>query len=232
MSEIPFFDKESPMKKFEIEDFNKKNFELHKDIIEAIIREAFQMFDEDGSGEIDMREFRKVIRSLGFNLNNQKIAELMQKIAKNHSGIISLEEFTEMMLTQYMNEDSPVNLHLENTFNLYDKDQDGIISREDLLKVSKEVEDILESEEALMIINFTKILCKQFDCGDNLIEGINKEEFIMLLYNLGFLEDKNAKLDIHLPKTKTNILLDNSKFTKNNSNSMRDSEVELELYEK
>jgi len=213
-------------------DFTKLKVRLHKDIVEAIIREAFQMFDEDGSGEIDTREFRKVIKSLGFNLNNEKISELMKKIGKNHSGYIDLEEFTDMMLTYQINEESPVNLHLENTFNLYDKDQDGVISKEDLVQVSKEVEDIIGSEEASLIVAFTKILCKQFDREGNNPAGLNKDEFTLLLYNLGFLEDKISKNELILQKAKTNIILDNSKYTKNNSNSMRESEVELELYEK
>lgn len=229
MSELPLFDNQSPTKKIEPEDLSKKRFELHRDIVEAIVREAFQMFDEDGSGEIDMREFKKVIKSLGFNMNNQKITELMQKIGKNHSGFINVEEFTDMMLKYQVNENSPVNLHLENTFNLYDKDQDGVISQEDLVKVSKELEDVLDSEEASMIINFTKILGIQLNSGDSTINGITKEEFIMLMFNLGFLEDKDAKPEINVPRTKTNIILDSSKFSKNNTNSVRDSEVEMEF---
>ena len=124
MSEIPCFDKDLDFKKQEREEFELKTFELHKDVVEAIVREAFQMFDEDGSGEIDIREFRKVIKSLGMTMENEKIVEMMKKIGR---GYINLEEFTEMMISNQIYDDTPVNLYLENTFGLYDKDQDGII---------------------------------------------------------------------------------------------------------
>lgn len=218
--------------KVEDEDILKKNFMLHKDIVESLIKEAFQMFDEDGSGEIDAREFKKVIKSLGLNMNDENIKEIMKKIGKNHSGYIDLEEFTGMMLNHQINEQISVNEHLENTFTLYDKDQDGIISEQDLIRVSKEVEDILGSEEASLIISFTKLLYYQFKRIENKNNGISKEEFFLLLYNLGFVEEKNTKIDNLIPKTKTNILMDSSKITKNNSFSLRGSEIDLEVNEK
>ena len=183
-----------------------KDVDLNKDIIEAFIREAFNMFDEDGSGEIDYKEFKKLIKSLGYNWSNEKIAEIIRQFDTNQNGLIEIEEFTDLMLTNLKNEDSSViKIHLENTFNLYDKDQDGIISIEDLINVSKDVEDILESEEASLIISFTKILCFQFKCCDRILNGINKDEFFLLLYNLGFIEEKNPnKSAVKL----NNILLD------------------------
>jgi len=217
--------------KVEDEDIFKKNFKLHKDIVESLIKEAFQMFDEDGSGEIDAREFKKVIKSLGLNMNDDNIKEIMKKIGKNHSGYIDLEEFTEVMLNHQIKEQITVNEHLENTFTLYDKDQDGIISEQDLIRVSKEVEDILGSEEASLIISFTKLLCYQFNKIENKKNGISKEEFFLLLYNLGFVEEKNEQIDILIPKTKTNILMDSSKVTKNNSLSLRESDIDLHVNE-
>ena len=207
----------------------KKNFELNKDIIEAIIKEAFQSFDEDRSGEIDSREFKKLIKSLGYNWNNEKISEIMMKMDKNKSGFIEIDEFTNIMLTNQRFEDFPVKIHLENTFTLYDKDQDGIISIEDLIIVSKELEDILESQDASLIISFTKILSKELNREDK-INGITKEEFILLLYNLGFIEEKNPnKTENMQSNLRNNLIFDISKNTKNNSIG---SELELEIDEK
>jgi len=41
-----------------------KNLELSPDIRQTIIQEAFRMFDTDNSGEIDKKEFRKLVKSL------------------------------------------------------------------------------------------------------------------------------------------------------------------------
>lgn len=204
MSKYYFLGKGKNLIMIDRDEMMKKNFELNKDIIEAIIKEAFQSFDEDRSGEIDSREFKKLIKSLGYNWNNEKISEIMMKMDKNKSGFIEIDEFTNIMLTNQRFEDFPVKIHLENTFTLYDKDQDGIISIEDLIIVSKELEDILESQDASLIISFTKILSKELNREDK-INGITKEEFILLLYNLGFIEEKNPnKSAVKL----NNILLD------------------------
>lgn len=193
MSEVPLFVNEKEDNESEI-DILQKEFTLHKDILNTMIKEAFKIFDEDGSGEIDLREFRKMIRSLGINMDDDTIYEMMKKIDRNKSGSIDIDEFTDVMMKYQLSEHITVNQHLEITFNLYDKDQDGIISKDDLIKVSKEIEDILNNEEALAIISFTKILCLQFRRNINSPSfGISKEEFYHLLYNLGFIEDKIIK---------------------------------------
>jgi Ca2+-binding EF-hand superfamily protein len=183
-------------KKPAVDDIELKKLELQPDIRQAIIREAFKMFDADGSCEIDAKEFKKLVKSLGLEMNNKKIKELMKKIDVNGSGTIDMEEFTQMMLSYQFNKESPVEAHLENAFNLYDKDQDGIISQEDLIKVSQELEDILALEEANLLISFAKNLGKELKKEERVSNGITKEEFYNLLVKLGFLieikEDPNA----------------------------------------
>jgi Ca2+-binding EF-hand superfamily protein len=181
-------------RKAAVDDIELKKLELQPDIRQAIIREAFKMFDTDGSCEIDAKEFKKLVKSLGLEMNNKKIKELMRKIDVNGSGTIDMEEFTAMMLSYQFNKESPVEAHLENAFNLYDKDQDGIISQDDLIKVSQELEDILAMEEANLLISFAKNLGKELK-RDEKANGITKEEFYNLLVKLGFLiemkEDPN-----------------------------------------
>jgi len=224
-----FFKNRKENKIIKIDDIMNMNFELNKDIIEAIVKEAFIMFDEDGSGRIDYREFKNVLKSLGYEMSSNKLYELMMKIDKSKSGSIDIEDFTEMMKENQTFDDSSIKLHLENTFNLYDKDQDGIISKEDFESVAKEVEDIFESEEASLIISFTKLMCRKFNKNDKNIKGITKEEFFHLLLNLGFIEEKcTNKVDLPSSKTKFNNMID-SKNTKNNSDL---SEIEFIMNEK
>lgn len=189
------------------DDIELKKLELQPDIRQAIIREAFKMFDTDGSCEIDAKEFKKLVKSLGLEMNNKKIKELMKKIDVNGSGTIDMEEFTAMMLSYQFNKESPVEAHLENAFNLYDKDQDGIISQEDLIKVSQELEDILAMEEANLLISFAKNLGKELK-RDEKSNGISKEEFYNLLFKLGFLieikEDPNGNINTNMNNDKNN----------------------------
>lgn len=61
------------------------------------IREAFDLFDTDGSGTIDMKELKVAMRALGFEPNKEELRKLIAEIDKNGSGAIDFNEFLEMM---------------------------------------------------------------------------------------------------------------------------------------
>lgn len=194
-------------KKTIYDEIELRNIELTDDIRTTIIREAFKMFDTDNSGEIDKREFRKLIKSLGFEMSTRKIDELMRIIDTNGSGNIDMEEFTQMMMEYHFNRDSPIELHLENTFSLYDKDGDGVISSDDLMKVSVELEELMSLEDANLLINLSKELWelygKKKELGNLSVFGISKEEFFNLLLQTKFLVEINPE---EIEKQKTNTL--------------------------
>lgn len=162
------------------------------------------MFDTDGSCEIDAKEFKKLVKSLGLEMNNKKIKELMTKIDVNGSGTIDMEELTAMMLSYQFNKESPVEAHLKNAFNLYDKDQDGIISQDDLIKVSQELEDIMAMQDANLLISFAKNLGKEFK-KELKSTGITKEEFYNLLVKLGFLIEIKEDQNVNVNTNRTDI---------------------------
>ena len=61
------------------------------------IREAFTLFDTDGSGTIDARELKAAMRALGFQVKKSEIRKRIAEIDKDESGTIDLDEFNEMM---------------------------------------------------------------------------------------------------------------------------------------
>ena len=65
---------------------------LTEDEIEEI-KEAFDLFDTDGSGSIDPKELRAAMQSLGFEAKNQTIYQMITDLDKNKSGNIDFEEF-------------------------------------------------------------------------------------------------------------------------------------------
>lgn len=181
-----------------VDDVMFKDLELSNDIKIILIKEAFRMFDADESGYIDKREFRKLIQSLGLEMNIAKIDELMKNVDKDGSGSIDIEEFTAMMIKYQFNKDVPISTHLDSAFNLYDKDEDGIISEEDLLKVALELDEDIKQDEALIIINLAKTLMSELDNvvqNENDIVGISKKEFVNLLLKTKFLTDLNNNQD-------------------------------------
>ena len=57
------------------------------------VRAAFDEFDEDGNGEIDLPEFRKLLEKLGSKLDPAKAEQLFDIIDGDETGLIGFEEF-------------------------------------------------------------------------------------------------------------------------------------------
>ena len=175
------------------EDVEFKDIDINPLIKDFMIREAFNMFDEDHSGEIDKREFSKLITSLGLELNEKRINELMKEMDKDGSGTIDFDEFSSMMQSFQFGKESPIQQHLESAFNDFDKDMDTFISPEDFKKVSEELDSIpISKEDAEMFITFCKHFGKEKGIQSINDNAVSKEEYINALLQLGFLmESKN-----------------------------------------
>jgi len=61
------------------------------------IREAFDLFDTDGSGSIDAKELKVAMRALGFEPKKEEIKKMIADIDTDGSGTIDFNEFLEMM---------------------------------------------------------------------------------------------------------------------------------------
>ena len=60
-------------------------------------REAFQAFDKDGNGSITTKELGRVMRSLGQNLSEGEIKEVIDEVDEDRNGIIDFQEFLSLM---------------------------------------------------------------------------------------------------------------------------------------
>jgi Ca2+-binding EF-hand superfamily protein len=57
------------------------------------VREAFDQTDEDGNGQIDLIEFRKLLEKLGSSLDTAKAEQLFDIIDGDEDGLIAFPEF-------------------------------------------------------------------------------------------------------------------------------------------
>lgn len=64
---------------------------------EESYREAFNVFDKDGNGQIDRAELRSVLTNLGENLTEEQINEMIEEVDINGDGLVNFEEFKAMM---------------------------------------------------------------------------------------------------------------------------------------
>ena len=117
--------------------FNAKKFErpgLTEDEIEEI-KEAFDLFDTDGSGSIDPKELKAAMTSLGFDAKNQTIFQMISDLDRNRSGSIECEEFLDMMTARMRDKDSRDDI--AKVFILFDDDTSGVITLRNLRRVAK-----------------------------------------------------------------------------------------------
>ena len=59
---------------------------------------AFQLFDEQNTGKINLRSLRRVARELGENLTDDELQAMIEEFDKDGDGEINLEEFLAIML--------------------------------------------------------------------------------------------------------------------------------------
>ena len=167
-------------------------------ILDLMVRETFAMFDENNSGDIDKTEFSKLIDVLGLELNDKKQNEILRDLDKEGNGCINYDEFVNLMKKlQFGNAET----HLETAFNEYDKDMDGEVGLDDLLKVSEELDEVpMSKSDAELMIAFFKYFSQEklneneddHEHADEITSvNITKKEFITTLIRINFLVNKS-----------------------------------------
>ncbi|XP_048370404.1 centrin-1-like [Sphaerodactylus townsendi] len=70
------------------------------------IREAFDLFDTDGTGNIDVKELKVAMRALGFEPKKDEIKKMILDIDKEGTGKISYNDFLGVMTQKMAEKDS------------------------------------------------------------------------------------------------------------------------------
>ncbi|KAJ3193701.1 Calcium-binding component of the spindle pole body (SPB) half-bridge [Irineochytrium annulatum] len=82
----------------DFEDFNKVMTEkiLDRDPMDEI-RKAFQLFDDDGTGKISLRNLRRVAKEIGENLDDEELQAMIDEFDLDQDGEINEQEFISIM---------------------------------------------------------------------------------------------------------------------------------------
>merc|ERR1712072_1426180 len=65
------------------------------------IREAFNLFDGDQSGAIDVRELKAAMCALGFEVKNEELKKMVSDVDNDGNGTIEFVEFLGMMTARW-----------------------------------------------------------------------------------------------------------------------------------
>ncbi|KAG5479128.1 hypothetical protein LSCM1_02980 [Leishmania martiniquensis] len=100
------------------------------------IREAFNLFDADGSGAIDAEEMALAMKGLGFgDLPRDEVEHIIRSMHTNSNGLVEYSEFESMIKARMAPKDSPE--EILKAFQLFDLDKKGKISFSNLKEVAK-----------------------------------------------------------------------------------------------
>ena len=119
----------------------------------AELREAFELFDTEQTGQIDYHELKVAVRSLGFNMKKSEALLLVEEYDSAKRGTIGYDDFVEIAAVKIASR-SPEE-ELEKAFSLFDEDSTGRISLRNMRRIAKELgENLTEDELQAMIDEF------------------------------------------------------------------------------
>lgn len=87
------------------------------------IKQAFDIFDSDGSGSIDPKELKDAFEDLGFKGQNKFIYQVLGELDSDNSGGIDFEEFLKLATAKVSEKDTRD--QVQKVFNLYDWNKEG-----------------------------------------------------------------------------------------------------------
>uniref|UniRef100_A0A3B3SZQ1 Centrin 1 n=1 Tax=Paramormyrops kingsleyae TaxID=1676925 RepID=A0A3B3SZQ1_9TELE len=134
------------------------------------IREAFELFDTEGSGHIDVKELKVAMRALGFEPKKEEIKRMVSEVDKDGTGKIDFNDFLTVMTQKMAEKDSKE--EILKAFRLFDDDETGKISFRNLKRVAKELGENLTDEE----------LQEMIEEADRDGDGeVNQQEFLRIM---------------------------------------------------
>lgn len=71
-----------------------------KDDPDKELRDAFAVFDADGSGSISRSELKKLMKNLGQTLSDAELDAMMDEVDTDGNGEIDFHEFKSMMVSR------------------------------------------------------------------------------------------------------------------------------------
>ncbi|CAL6016017.1 Centrin [Hexamita inflata] len=134
------------------------------------LREAFDLFDSDGTGKVPSKEIKVAMRALGFEPTREELKKFIQEVDSANTGLIDLNDFIRIITTKMGEKDSREDIL--KSFKLFDDDHTGKISFKNIKRVATELNEKLSDEEIQEMI----------DEADRDQDGlISEEEFIRII---------------------------------------------------
>ncbi|GMH59654.1 hypothetical protein TrVE_jg12555 [Triparma verrucosa] len=138
------------------------------------LREAYDLFDSDKTGNIDLHELKVLMRALGFEVKKKEVVKLVHDADPNGKstgdGMVDFNVFLDIMSDKYSERDPSD--EVKKAFELFDDDKSGKIGMRNMRRIARELGENLSEEELQAMID-------EFDRDQD--GEINEEEFTYIM---------------------------------------------------
>ena len=166
-----------------VKDLTSNNLNIRQDLTSQQredLRTAFDVFDTDGSGTIEINELKVALRALGFEPKKEEIKKLLNELKSNDTerenndgNTIDFNDFVTIMEIKIA--ESQTEEEIAKAFDLFSEGGGDYITFESLKKITNLIEEDITDED---IYNMIKEAAK-----DKKSQKVNKDEFINILTN-------------------------------------------------
>ncbi|KAH9615647.1 hypothetical protein KSS87_013110 [Heliosperma pusillum] len=139
----------------------------------AEVKKVFDRFDSNGDGKISGEELAGMISALGSDTSATEIDRMMEEMDSDKDGVITLAEFADFC-SKKVDDDESGSRELRDAFDMYDQDNNGLISSAELHLVLSRL------GEKCSVQDCTKMIQSVDADGDG---NVNFEEFRKMMSN-------------------------------------------------
>jgi Ca2+-binding EF-hand superfamily protein len=108
------------------------------------IKEAFSLFDTDGSGTIDPKELKAAMHSLGFEKKSPTVYEMISELEERNKEI-TFDDFLDAISNKLGNRETRDGIN--RIFDLFDDDHSDSVNLNNIRRVAKELGETMSAEE-------------------------------------------------------------------------------------
>ena len=119
----------------------------------AEYKEAFDMFDKDGSGTISVNEIVKIMKNFGYPIKKSEAQKMISDIDDNRDGEIDFEEFVTLMEKKTNTVEETEEELVLRAFKSFDKDHDGKITNYEFKYLLTQMGNKFSEEELNQLFN-------------------------------------------------------------------------------
>jgi centrin-1 len=144
----------------------------------AELRQAFDHFDSEGTGRIKATEIKVALRALGFEPRKEVIRGLLAEVGCDPAGHIDFNEFCTILLLKMAERESKE--EVLNAYKLFDLDDKGYITFEDLKSIHDQIGMRLTDDEIKEMMVFAHPKGKKDNTGKERF-NVGEEDFLRLM---------------------------------------------------